>query len=233
MILNTRPARYHEAFAKAFDGFGHEIVACPMLSIEPVNAAFPAPDAFDALIFTSQISIEMFPTDASWRTKQVFAVGNATAIAALEAGFTDITCTGENAADMVRELTRASFKQALFPSGLHVAADLSVAMPDRVKRVVAYQAIATPYLRSSLAHRLQAGEIAYVPFFSPRAAKAFCEALENENITNAHIIAIAMSPNVAAVLPPTWGVIVAPHMTTEAMAETLAHIVGIWPAAAA
>jgi uroporphyrinogen-III synthase len=232
MILNTRPARYQDAFAKNFDGFGHEVIACPMLSIEATNAQFPASDAFDTVLLTSQISIEMFPADKAWRTKQVLAVGNATAIAALEAGFTDITCTGENAADMMHALERTSFKRALFPSGQHVATDLAAALPDKVTRVVAYQAIATPFLRSSLVHRLQAGEIAYVPLFSPRAARAFCEALQNENVTNARIIAIAMSPNVAAVLPPAWGAIIAPHMTAEAMAETLAHIVGIWPAAA-
>ncbi len=142
-------------------------------------------------------------------------------------------CTGENAADLARELRRTNFRHALFPSGRDVAADLSAVLPGRITRLVSYQAVATPYLRSSLVHRLQSGEPAYVPLFSPRSAEAFRDALQNEGITGANITVIAMSPNVAAVLPPEWGVIIAPHMTSDAMAEILAHILGLWPALAA
>jgi uroporphyrinogen-III synthase len=223
VILNTRPSRYQAAFADAFEALGHEIVSAPMLSVEHINTEIPPAEGFDAVIFTSQVAVNFFPQDEAWRHKHVFAVGTATAKAAEDAGFRRVTCTGEDAADLLAALNTAEFKQALFPSARDVAADLSTSLPGRITRVVTYAALPTPYLRASLVHRLKAGEFTVVPLFSSRSARAFREALSNEGLkpTDANIVFIAISPKVANVLAGAWpNVVSAPHMTAASLADT-------------
>lgn len=228
MILNTRPAIYQSAFDDVFAGFGEPIVVCPMLAVEDLKPSIPLATQFDVVIFTSQIAVLLFPVDAAWHQKRVFAVGEATAALARARGFAHVTCTGENAIDMQAVLAAPIFKNALFPSARHVAADLSAFLPGRITRVVTYQTIPTPYLRSSLVHRLKMGEATYVPLFSTRSAIAFNDALLNAqiNAATADITIVGMSKAVLKVQKPLWRTaLVAPHATAASMAATLQNAI--------
>ena len=87
LIVNTRPAFYHDRFHTAFGELPWAIYDCPVTMGEPIAARIPGAAAFDTVIFTSQLGVESFAPGPEWLGKQVFAVGSGTAEAAYAAGF--------------------------------------------------------------------------------------------------------------------------------------------------
>lgn len=224
MILNTRPLRYEAAFRAAFAGFGHDIVSCPMLNVERVDSPYPTPSAFDAVIFTSQIAVDIFPADVAWQDKQVFTVGEATAATARNAGFKHIVCAGQNARDLEAVLKGTDVTHALYPSAETVAADLSQAFPGRVTRVAVYRTVPAATMNEHILTRLASGERTYAPLLSRRTAEAFAAALRHAGIdqNNADIAVIGISEAIHGIHNRPWrNTVIAPHATLSSVAETL------------
>lgn len=231
MILNTRPVEYAAAFESEFSGLGHEIVASPVLRVEPLPAVTIDASAFDALVLTSQVALAHMDA-AGWHGTQVFAVGAATAAAARARGFRHVTCTGENAADLLVTLKAAGFARGYYPSAETVAADLQQALPGRVVRQAIYRAVPCGKLDAGVAQRIAAGEPTYVPLFSARSAAAFESMLRaaalDPSRRNLTIVAISK----AAARGPWRRPLIAPRATAAGVAHAMRGTIAAGRAAA-
>ncbi|HZB69102.1 MAG TPA: uroporphyrinogen-III synthase, partial [Sphingomicrobium sp.] len=93
MILRPEPGA--SATAERVRAMGLEPVAMPLFKVEPVDWAVPDPGSFDALLLTSANAVRHSGEGLrSLRQLPVYAVGEATAAAAREAGF-DVASSGE------------------------------------------------------------------------------------------------------------------------------------------
>lgn len=228
MILNLRPAPHRDAFHRLFGGFGLPIVDCPLLRPEAINDPLPAPDDFDAVIFTSQIALDFFPVDPTWRTKTAYAVGAATAAAARAAGFEDVVCTGQDAADLAALFQASDTQRAFYPSAEEPAVELAAQFPERVARQAVYRMIASLDLPAPAIAALGGEEVVYAPSFSRRTTLSLVSALSRAGVDKAANLTVIGISRAAVELPSApWGTtLVALEPTAPSIADTLAVVVG-------
>ncbi len=205
LILNTRPAVYHDRFHEAFGDLPWAIFDCPLTQGEPISAVFPSPVTYDSIIFTSQIAVKMFVADPAWGLKTVYAVGEATAKAAVEIGYARVVQTGENVDDLRQYLANNSFASALYPSATEVSADLAHEFLGRVTRVPVYKMIARSALPDQFV-RQAARMYVVVPVFSRRNAVILADLLTKAGLTrhNSAVIAVGMSKDVFDGVHGAW-----------------------------
>jgi uroporphyrinogen-III synthase len=98
-VLVLRPEPGAGATVERARELGLNAVAMPLFKVEPVDWAAPEPSSFDGLLLTSANAIR-YAADhlAELRGLKVYAVGEATADAARDAGF-DIAATGDSGVD--------------------------------------------------------------------------------------------------------------------------------------
>ncbi len=204
LILNTRPAFYHERFHDAFGDLDWPIYDIPLTLPEPVPGDIPPAAGFDVVIFTSQIAVAAFPNDPQWLSKKVWTVGQGTTDAAKAAGYTDVLQTGLQVEHLQRYLTQNSFGRALYPSGDDVTADLAKEFPGRIDRRVFYKMTPRPTLPPQLVEQMRKSTPIAAPLFSQRGAEVFATLLGRAGITaqNAKIAVIGISANAAP--PGPW-----------------------------
>lgn len=98
-VLVLRPEPGAAATVKGARGRGLEAVAIPLFEIEPLAWETPAAGGFDGLLLTSANAVRHAGEElAKLRGLKVYAVGEATAHVAREAGF-DIAATGNDGID--------------------------------------------------------------------------------------------------------------------------------------
>ena len=98
-LLVLRPEPGASATVKRACEQGLEAVAVPLFEVEPMGWQAPEAASFDALLLTSANAIRHGGDDlAKLRGLRVYAVGEATAQAARDAGF-DIAATGDAGVD--------------------------------------------------------------------------------------------------------------------------------------
>jgi len=179
-ILLTRPRPESEKLAAEIAARGFQPVIEPMLDIVPLEFSLPDLKPFAAIAFTSGNAVDIFAQRVAERRLPVYAVGDATAMKAEEAGFSDVRSAGGGIGDLNRMLAGAGFAsgaKVLHISGRDVAGD--VAVPGvAVERVVAYNAEKPENLSDACRGMLDEERIAAAMFFSPRAAGAFAGLIE-------------------------------------------------------
>jgi uroporphyrinogen-III synthase len=205
LILNTRPTSYHERFHEAFGDLPWAIYDCPLTRPEPVSSMIPSPDGFDAIIFTSQMGVDMFFYDPRWHAKRVFVVGEATGQLAAKFGYPDVISTGEDIDDMRRFLKETTFTKAIYPSATDVSAELENEFPGKVERVPIYRMVSRPELPPQFIEQAQRTRVV-VPLFSRRNAEILADLLKRAGITkqNSLIVAVGMSLDVIADVDGPW-----------------------------
>ncbi len=205
LILNTRSNGYHERFHEAFGDLPWAIYDCPLTHPRPLSALTPAPDKYDALIFTSQIGVKMFLSEKGWTRKTVYAVGAATAEAARKY-YPKVVTTGENGEDMRTYLANAPFTAAFYPSAEDVSIDLAKDFPGRVERVPMYKMESRTDLPAQIVQPLLAGTPVVVPLFSRRNAEILADLLQKAGVSaaNARISAVGISADVFAAGGGPW-----------------------------
>lgn len=222
MIINTRPLLFEAAMRRKL--FGRAVATTPMLTPRPVPWPVSALDDVDALVVTSQVAVkflEQFPVS---RDLPVFAVGPATAVAARESGFSEVTNGGGTAEKLLHTIDAASFKGGLYLSARQVSRDLSLDRPSRIKRQVTYEMTPAKSLPDFVINMIKSGQRFVVPFYSPRAFQVF-ESLIMHHGLEAHIsraVAIAIHQRVFEAQTLPWGqtrIAVAPD--GEGMIEAL------------
>jgi uroporphyrinogen-III synthase len=235
--LVTRPREDADEIAAALRARGWEPVIEPMFEIRFAEGAAetlaPMLEGAGAVLFTSANGVRAFARASARRDIEAFAVGDATAKAAREAGFTSVASAGGDVGDLARVVReRVEPPQPLVHAAARESAgDLATALPGfELRRAVLYEAAPAERLSDATASALRAGEIGLAVFFSPRTAAIFRRLVESAGVTRglAKADAAALSSAVAAELKPLkWRrVLVAPSPNQAAL---LAAIDGAVP----
>jgi len=203
-VLLTRPREDSERLAQDLRARGNEVVIEPLLRIVPVGSP-PTLDDVAALVVTSANGIRAFAALCARRDLTVYSVGDATALAAREAGFTHAESAAGDAAALealVSARARPSAGTLLHVQGRTVAGRLDEQLKKKgftVRPVVLYEAQAADEL-SMTAHDLIAHrKIDAVLFFSPRTARTFVRLVRDAGLADRcdTEIAICLSTTVA------------------------------------
>jgi len=228
VIVNIRPENYRERFYQAFASIGWRIVDSPVLVPESLREQLPEPGGYDAVIFTSQMAVDILRDTRGWQDKIAYAVGPATADAARGAGFLQTVQTGLDAKDLAAYLAAASFKQAFYPSAVDVSADVSLNDPVRIRRLAVYRMSPSRTLTDDFLEAVRGGSPAVVPLFSRRSAQALENLLKEAGIAakNARLFAVSISADVLAPDGGPWQLrAVADMPTLEAVVAKTAAVV--------
>ena len=184
--------------AARLTALGYEPIVAPLLTIRALPEALSqAPDltTVAALAFTSPNGVEAFAALVPaplLRDRPVFAVGDTTAEAARDAGFTDARSAAGDIHGLAR-LIKASPAEGLIlaPGAREPAGDLPALLPDRaVQRLPVYAAEETGAAPPA--------DFDAVLVHSPRAARALAAVLSPD--TAIQRLAVCISPAAAAPL---------------------------------
>src|SRR5687768_7761156 len=105
-VLVTRPLEEARQFAERLSAFGIEAVLTPLLSIEFLDAALPPLAGVQAFIATSANGVRALAARTAERALPLYAVGDATARAAQDAGFTTVSSAAGDSHDLAALLQR-------------------------------------------------------------------------------------------------------------------------------
>ena len=212
-LLVLRPEPGAAATLARATAAGFQAIAAPIFAIVPV--AWDAPDmaAHDALMLTSANAVRHAgPTLARYRALPVYAVGEATAAAAIAAGFADVRAGSADIADLIALLARDGIARPLHLAGRDHRAPAEA--PFAIARRIVYAADPVTDLPAAARAALERGAIALL--HSPRAATTFAALLMRDGIEPASVpvgaisaaaatgrwkaVAIAAAPNDTALL---------------------------------
>lgn len=178
-LMVTRPREDAAPLAGRLRTSGHEAILEPLLEIGYREGAAPDLAGITALLATSANGVRAFAKASPDRGLPLFAVGPATAQAARDAGFGQVTSAGGDvqalAATVAGQLDPAQGR-LLHVAGTRLAGDLQsllAAQGFQVDRAVLYDAVTADCLSNVALDRLRAGSIDGALFFSPRTARTF------------------------------------------------------------
>ncbi|HEV3161014.1 MAG TPA: uroporphyrinogen-III synthase [Xanthobacteraceae bacterium] len=209
-ILVTRPQPGAAQTAAALQARGHEPIVAPLFQIEILSKVDPKAAQWAAILITSANALPGILRSAgrsAWRGVPIFAVGDRTAQAAREAGFTNVTSAAGNVNDLIG-VVAAQLKppaRLLYLGGEERTGDLAGALQARnfaVDTVVVYRFLIAPILPEPAAAAL-ASDIEGALHFSRRGAEAFLNAARNSRLLEAALtkpVHFCMSEQVAAPL---------------------------------
>jgi uroporphyrinogen-III synthase len=183
--LVTRPEEDAAPLAAALAERGIDVTLEPLLSIRPLPQAPIDLTGVQALLFTSANGVRSFAELAGardlagWRELPAFAVGNATAAAAHNVGFTRVdSAAGDVAAlaKLVAERLDPKAGALFHAAGSAVAGDLAGLLEQAgfsLRREMLYEARPADQLSPATVTNLSNGWFDLVLFFSPRTAATF------------------------------------------------------------
>jgi uroporphyrinogen-III synthase len=189
-LLVLRPEPGASATADKARKLGLGVVAVPLFAVEPVPWEAPEPARFDGLLLTSANACRHGGGGLNaYRGLPVYAVGEATAEAAREAGFV-IAATGEAGIERLLGAIDAELRL------LHLCGEdrLAPEAPQRVTSIPVYRASAVS------APDLSAASGAVALIHSPRAGRRFAERIEDR----ATIAVAAISEAAAEAVGGGW-----------------------------
>jgi hypothetical protein len=149
-LLVTRPEPDATRQAEALAALGHEPVVAPLLLIEPAKGTPLDLGGAQALIVTSRNAIRALASHRELSDSlriPLFAVGEATAKAAAELGFTKVTAgpgTGEALSRLIADILEPKAGALVHLAGETVAFDLKSALQAKgftIRQPVLYRAI--------------------------------------------------------------------------------------------
>ena len=209
-VLITRPEPDAAKLAELLRARGHEPVLAPLLTIEVLPDSPPTGIERAVLLFTSANGARAAEAHHVRSARGVFAVGEATATAAREAGF-EVAGVAEGDVQSLADLVadRLPKDQLLVHvAGSEVAGDLMGALGAlgyTIVRWVAYEARAAEALPASAIEFLN-GESGAVLLYSPRSARLLVELIRQtglEGTTTRHR-ALCLSQAVADAASVIW-----------------------------
>ncbi len=179
-LLLTRPQPDAARTAVTLRALGHEPIVAPLIGIEVVSEVDPDRGPWAAILLTSANALWGIAGLAwrdDWRDLPVFAVGDRTAQAVREAGFTAVTSAGGNVNDLAA-LVAAHLNppaRLLYLTGEDRSGDLASALRARgfvVDMVGVYRAMVAQTLPAQAATALTRG-VDGVLHYSRRSAEAY------------------------------------------------------------
>jgi len=178
-LVVTRPQADSERTAAALRARGHEVLVAPLLRVEPVASEFSG--TWGAVIITSANApgaIAGNPTCKALFRLPLFAVGQRSADAARQVGFSDVISAGGDIRDLVQHIAERHADASaplLYLAGEDRAADLLAELAVHgigTEMRVVYRAAGAPF-PLALAAALQAGDVDAVLHFSRRSAENY------------------------------------------------------------
>jgi uroporphyrinogen-III synthase len=180
-ILVTRPESEAQRFAAQLKEHGIDALIAPLMTIEATAEALPPLDAVQALVFTSANGVRAYAARNARTDLPAYAVGEATAAAARNAGFANVISAGSDAdglAALLAGRADAAKGKLLHATGADQAGDLAGVLRARgfdVHQAVLYRAAPVAELPPAARGALEADELSGVALFSPRSAGIFVE----------------------------------------------------------
>jgi len=235
-VLITRPKDQSDALAATLEARGIKTMIAALLEIEAVMPELPNMAGIQSVLFTSRQAPAPFAK--SCREKgfdpndiKVLAVGAATADAAREAGFGNITPAAGNVEALVKQaqvLFDRKKGPLLYVRGNEISSDIAAILAKSglvVENFILYNSNMATALPKDVIDAMFVGEIRYVMLYSARTAEALCQLIKQNRLGSAcpQIIAICMSAQVAeSARAVQWkSVRVAAQPTEEAMIADL------------
>lgn len=207
LLWHTRPTDDSVFFASELAPFGIKSIVGPVLHIakKPVTSLMPRMP--NALLLTSRHACHALAAmPANWRALPTYCVGNATAKAAAEHGFTRIISGTFDVQALLPRLAGEvlSGSTVLYLAGDETRADVKNLLAARgieVTMNVVYYALAEPALDAQMVAALAAGKVSGVALFSPRTARIASELMQQAGLADAatRITAYCFSLNVAEI----------------------------------
>jgi uroporphyrinogen-III synthase len=203
-LVVLRPLRGATRTAAAIRERGLTAIEVPLFGIEPIAWTPPPAADFDALALTSANAVACAgPALAAYRHLPVYAVGEATAQAAREAGFAVRHSGGEDGTALARAASEDGVGRLLHLCGReHRPLDRSGLM---VTACPVYAAEAVAELPPAAEDALRSGAIALL--HSPRAAALLARLVDVRAIARSKVAIAAISTATAAAAGDGWGAI--------------------------
>ena len=145
-VTRARPGA--DRTAERLHALDLEPVVQPLLTVQLLSPALPDLDRFAALVFTSLNGVAAYADLTARRDHPVFAVGDATAQAARDAGFAEIRSAAGDIHDLVRLLVEAAPSPLLAIAAETPAGDLARSLRQAgglqsIEIVTAYRTVPT------------------------------------------------------------------------------------------
>ena len=189
-LLITRDEAGAERTAVALRARGHEPIVAPLFGIEILSEVEPEDGPWDAILLTSVNALRGVCTwKGRWRDVPAFAVGDRTAQAMREQGFTAVTSAAGDVNDLADLIVARITPPArlLYLAGEERVGDLAGVLRAKnfaVDLFQVYRVVAAQTLPPTAAAALS-GEIDGVLHFSRRSAEAFLTAARNSGLLEA------------------------------------------------
>jgi uroporphyrinogen-III synthase len=211
-LLVTRPEPDAGSEAELLAARGHQPVTAPLLDIEFINAPLPLAGA-QALVVTSRNALRALaahPELGAALKLPLFAVGEATAGAARELGFTNITTgpgTGADLAALIARDVEPERGPLVHLAGETLAFDLISALETRgfaMRKAVLYRTVPARALPAQALDLIAARRLDGVVLMSPRTARTFADLIAKHGlVTQAKsLICYCLSEAVAEAVAP-------------------------------
>jgi uroporphyrinogen-III synthase len=212
-LLVLRPQPGGDETAARARALGLEVVVAPLFAVRPLAWTPPEPAGFDAVMLTSASAARQASDGlASFKALPCYAVGEATAAAAHEAGFADIRVGPDDGAALLMMMAEDGIRSAFHACGED---HLALGHPAiAVARVPVYAAEAAEILPV-------AAEGALALLHSPRAASLFARLAGDRE----RIMIAAISARTARAAGAGWKhVAVAARPRDDALLELAAKL---------
>jgi uroporphyrinogen-III synthase len=218
ILLILRPQPGADATAARARTMGREAVVAPMFAVRAVTWEAPDPAEVDAVMLTSANAPRLAGGQVQPFTRlPCFAVGEATAEAAKQAGFSEVHAGPSDGAALLALLAERGMRRALHLCGRDV---LPLDHPGvEVARRIVYASDGAERLPEQAIDALTQGAIALL--HSPRAGAMFAQLVENAELDRASIVIAAISPAAAAAAGTGW---LASMSATEPRDEALLEL---------
>ncbi|MDE0538078.1 MAG: uroporphyrinogen-III synthase [Rhodospirillales bacterium] len=226
-VLVTRPREDAAGLAEALTALGCEAVLEPLFHVEFLDTAALDLSGVHALLLTSANGARALARRDVSRELPVYAIGDATASAAGEAGFQQVH-SADGGVDQLAELVKDRMPRdagiLLHVTGSEVAGDLGGTLESAgygYRRAVLYRAVPVKGLTAATVAALKDGDIDAVVFYSPRSAETCIELMRKARVVRAarELDALCLSAAVGeAASELTWrDVRVAPRPNQESL----------------
>ena len=204
-VLVTRPVAEAAGLVERLAALGHQGISCPLLEIHPVSGVTVNLEGVQAVLITSSAGARALAAAHPERRLPVFTVGDATARAAREAGFTKVeSARGDAEALVATVLDELDPRRGalLNASAADVAVDLTDALSPHgfdVRRVVLYEARPVHELPAQARDALARRELDAVLLFSSRTATTLARLVTAAGLADAcrTVDAVCLSPAIA------------------------------------
>lgn len=225
-VLVTRPEPDARGEADALRARGYEPVLAPLLEIEFLKGVPLDLDGAQAVVITSRNALRALadhPQREEVAALPLFAVGEATAWAGRQFGFSEVTIgpgTGAGLPPIIRREVHPEKGPLVHIGAEKVAFDLQGALEEdgfELRRVVLYRSHPVETLPDAVVGDLASGEISRVLLLSPRTARTFARLAQHHGVVTETkgLVCYCLSKAIAEAVAPLGFTVRVPQHARE------------------